>query len=120
MSSDTVGVGVDDLVTGEAVALELPAAGIALHALSGFLDVTITVLVLVAGGHSSDGDGYQTTAEVYSPPLAYPPTPTTTSGLNSLRTFRDIRRLLNNFSSTLKLLNVRLRFSPLTGNPIIL
>jgi len=49
MSSDTVGVGVDDLVTGEAVALELPAAGIALHALSGFLDVTITVLVLVAG-----------------------------------------------------------------------
>ena len=49
MSSDTVGVGVDDLVTGEAVALELPAAGIALHALSGFLDVTITVLVLFAG-----------------------------------------------------------------------
>ena len=49
MSSDTVGVGVDDLVTGEAVALELPAAGIALHALSGFLDVAITVLVLVAG-----------------------------------------------------------------------
>jgi uncharacterized RDD family membrane protein YckC len=49
MSSSTVGVGVDDLVTGEAVALELPAAGIALHALSGFLDVSITILVLVAG-----------------------------------------------------------------------
>ncbi len=47
MSSSTVGVGVDDLVTGEAVALELPAAGIALHALSGFLDVAVTILVLV-------------------------------------------------------------------------
>jgi len=49
MSSSTVGVGVDDLVTGEAVALELPAAGIALHALSGFLDVSIAVLALTAG-----------------------------------------------------------------------
>jgi uncharacterized RDD family membrane protein YckC len=49
VSSDTVGVGVDDLVTGEAVALELPAAGIAMHALSGFLDVAITVLALMAG-----------------------------------------------------------------------
>ena len=35
MSNSTVGVGVDDLVTGEAVALELPAAGIAIRALSG-------------------------------------------------------------------------------------
>jgi uncharacterized RDD family membrane protein YckC len=49
MSSSTVGVGVDDLVTGEAVALELPAAGIAMHALSGFLDVTTTALALVIG-----------------------------------------------------------------------
>jgi Predicted membrane protein/domain len=49
MSSSTVGVGVDDLVTGEAVALELPAAGIALHALSGFLDVSIAFLALMTG-----------------------------------------------------------------------
>ena len=47
MSSSTVGVGADDLVTGEAVALELPAAGIALHALSGFLDVAVTILALL-------------------------------------------------------------------------
>ena len=44
-----MGVGVDDLVTGEAVALELPAAGIALHALSGFLDVLLAVVALIAG-----------------------------------------------------------------------
>jgi uncharacterized RDD family membrane protein YckC len=49
MSSSTVGVGADDLVTGEAVALELPAAGIAMHALSGFLDVATALLVLVVG-----------------------------------------------------------------------
>ena len=49
MSSSTVGVGVDDLVTGEAVALELPAAGIAMHALSGILDVAITLLTLMVG-----------------------------------------------------------------------
>jgi uncharacterized RDD family membrane protein YckC len=49
MSSSTVGVGVDDLVTGEAVALELPAAGIAMHALSGVLDVVLTLVVFFAG-----------------------------------------------------------------------
>jgi uncharacterized RDD family membrane protein YckC len=49
MSSSTVGVGVDDLVTGEAVALELPAAGIAMHTVSGILDVAIAVVVLFAG-----------------------------------------------------------------------
>jgi uncharacterized RDD family membrane protein YckC len=49
MSSSTVGVGVDDLVTGEAVALELPAAGIAMHALSGILDVALTLAALLAG-----------------------------------------------------------------------
>ena len=49
MSNSTVGVGVDDLVTGEAVALELPAAGIALRALSGFLDVSVAVLALMVG-----------------------------------------------------------------------
>jgi uncharacterized RDD family membrane protein YckC len=49
MSSSTVGFGVDDLVTGEAVALELPAAGVALRALSGFLDVSIALLALFFG-----------------------------------------------------------------------
>ena len=49
MSSSTVGGGVDDLVTGEAVALELPAAGIAMHALSGILDVALTLAALSAG-----------------------------------------------------------------------
>jgi uncharacterized RDD family membrane protein YckC len=49
MSSSTLGVGVDDLVTGEAVALELPAAGIALHALSGFLDLMIAGVALWTG-----------------------------------------------------------------------
>jgi uncharacterized RDD family membrane protein YckC len=49
MSNSTVGVGVDDLVTGEAVALELPAAGIALHALSGALDLLIAGVVLWVG-----------------------------------------------------------------------
>lgn len=37
----TLGVGDDDLVTGEAVALELPAASIGLRILSGFLDYVI-------------------------------------------------------------------------------
>ena len=41
MSSSTVGVGVDDFVTGEAVALELPAAAIAVRALSGFVDLGV-------------------------------------------------------------------------------
>ena len=48
MSSSTVGVGVDDLVTGEAVALELPAAGVAVHAVSGAIDVVATLLLLWA------------------------------------------------------------------------
>jgi uncharacterized RDD family membrane protein YckC len=49
MSSSTLGVGVDDLVTGEAVALDLPAAGIAIRALSGFLDLLIAGLAMVVG-----------------------------------------------------------------------
>jgi len=61
MSSSTVGVGVDDLVTGEAVALELPAAGIALRALSGLLDLFIASVALwvglfVAGSLTQDAD----------------------------------------------------------------
>ena len=42
----TVGVGVDDLVTGEAVALELPAAGLAVRVVSGFVDVVVTAVAL--------------------------------------------------------------------------
>jgi len=49
MSNSTVGVGVDDLVTGEAVALELPAAGIAIRALSGALDLLIAGVALWVG-----------------------------------------------------------------------
>lgn len=41
MSSGTVGVGADDLVTGEAVALDLPHAGIGLRLCSGVLDLVI-------------------------------------------------------------------------------
>ena len=49
MSSSTVGVGDDDLVTGEAVALELPAAGVAVHAVSRVpIDVVATLLLLWA------------------------------------------------------------------------
>ncbi len=39
----------DDLVTGEAVALELPLASVAVRTVSGLVDVTVTVLVLLAG-----------------------------------------------------------------------
>jgi uncharacterized RDD family membrane protein YckC len=49
MSSSTLGVGADDLVTGEAVALELPAAGIAIRALSGALDLLIAFVALTVG-----------------------------------------------------------------------
>ncbi|MCY7289951.1 MAG: RDD family protein, partial [Cryobacterium sp.] len=49
MSSSTVGVGVDDFVTGEAVALELPAAGLALRALSGFVDLMVGGVALWVG-----------------------------------------------------------------------
>ena len=49
MSISTLGVGADDLVTGEAVALELPAAGIAIRALSGALDLLIAFMALMVG-----------------------------------------------------------------------
>ena len=41
MSSSTVGVGADDLVTGEAVALDLPHAGLGLRICSGLIDLVI-------------------------------------------------------------------------------
>jgi hypothetical protein len=49
MSSSAVVVGPDDLVTGEAVALELPETAIAMHALAGILNVVITLAALVMG-----------------------------------------------------------------------
>jgi uncharacterized RDD family membrane protein YckC len=49
MSSSTVGVGDDDLVTGEAVALELPAAGIGMRVLSALLDLFVAFVALYAG-----------------------------------------------------------------------
>jgi uncharacterized RDD family membrane protein YckC len=53
MSSSTVGVGDDDLVTGEAVALELPAAGIGMRVLSGFVDLVIAMVAINAGMFAS-------------------------------------------------------------------
>ncbi|MDQ6895578.1 MAG: RDD family protein [Actinomycetota bacterium] len=53
MSSATVGVGDDDFVTGEAVALDLPPASIGSRILSGFLDYTLVWVVtftLVSAG----------------------------------------------------------------------
>src|SRR5688500_12207055 len=47
MSSSTVGVGADDLVTGEAVALDLPPAGIGLRLCSGILDLVVGYLAFV-------------------------------------------------------------------------
>jgi uncharacterized RDD family membrane protein YckC len=41
VSSSTVGVGADDLVTGEAVALDLPHAGLGLRILSGIIDLVV-------------------------------------------------------------------------------
>ena len=41
MSSSTVGVGADDLVTGEAVALDLPHAGLGLRICSGIIDLVV-------------------------------------------------------------------------------
>ncbi|WP_270886374.1 RDD family protein [Pedococcus sp. 5OH_020] len=41
MSSSTVGVGADDLVTGEAVALDLPHAALGLRMVSGLIDILL-------------------------------------------------------------------------------
>lgn len=48
MSSSTVGVGADDLVTGEAVALDLPHAGLGLRICSGLIDVVVGLVALYA------------------------------------------------------------------------
>jgi len=47
MSSSTVGVGADDLVTGEAVALDLPNAGIGLRIVSGLIDLLVGGALLI-------------------------------------------------------------------------
>lgn len=46
MSSSTVGVGADDLVTGEAVALDLPHAGLGLRICSGLIDLVVGLVSL--------------------------------------------------------------------------
>jgi uncharacterized RDD family membrane protein YckC len=48
MSSSTVGVGADDLVTGEAVALDLPHAGLGLRICSGLIDLVVVFVALYA------------------------------------------------------------------------
>jgi uncharacterized RDD family membrane protein YckC len=45
-----VDLGVDDLVTGEAVALDLPPAGLASRMASGLLDVLVTLVMLLGVG----------------------------------------------------------------------
>jgi uncharacterized RDD family membrane protein YckC len=45
--SDSRGLGHDDLVTGEAVALDLPAATVALRVASGLIDVAVELVALV-------------------------------------------------------------------------
>lgn len=105
MSSSTVGVGVDDLVTGEAVALELPAAGVAVHAVSGAIDVVATLLLLwaasaVAVVATADADeALASTAMLLAVVLALLVLPTTLETLSrgrslgklalGLRTVRD-------------------------------
>jgi uncharacterized RDD family membrane protein YckC len=62
MSSSTVGVGADDLVTGEAVALDLPHASVGLRMLSGAIDLVVgytiyiilQILATVLGGGTDD------------------------------------------------------------------
>ena len=61
MSSSTVGVGADDLVTGEAVALDLPHAGLGLRLCSGLIDLAVGytalyVLQWVAYALAGSGD----------------------------------------------------------------
>jgi uncharacterized RDD family membrane protein YckC len=61
MTTGTVGVGADDLVTGEAVALDLPNAGIGLRILSGIIDLVVGYalfigLRLLAGALLADTD----------------------------------------------------------------
>lgn len=51
MSSDAyASLTADDLVTGEAVALDLPPAGLALRMASGLIDVVVTIVLLVVVG----------------------------------------------------------------------
>jgi len=41
--------GIDDLVTGEAVTLDLPPASLGMHLLAAMLDILVSVVVLIAG-----------------------------------------------------------------------
>lgn len=49
MSATTGGYAQDDLVTGEAVSLDLPVAGVGVRMVSGTIDVALAIAALVAG-----------------------------------------------------------------------
>jgi uncharacterized RDD family membrane protein YckC len=105
MSSSTIGVGADDLVTGEAVALELPAAGVAVRAVSGAVDVLATLVLLWAANivavlaTANSDDALLSTAMLLATVLALVVLPTTLETLTrgrslgklalGLRTVRD-------------------------------
>jgi uncharacterized RDD family membrane protein YckC len=105
MSSSTIGVGADDLVTGEAVALELPAAGVAVRAVSGAVDVLATLVLLWAANivavlaTADSDDALLSTAMLLATVLALVVLPTTLETLTrgrspgklalGLRTVRD-------------------------------
>lgn len=60
MGSSTVGVGADDLVTGEAVALDLPHAGLGLRICSGLIDLLVgfgALYVLQFAAYALAGSG---------------------------------------------------------------
>src|SRR4051794_8024665 len=50
MTTDRFPTDVDQLVTGEAVALELPAASVGIRLASGLIDVALQIALLVVGG----------------------------------------------------------------------
>ena len=96
MSSSTVGVGADDLVTGEAVALELPAAGVAVRAVSGAVDVLATLVLLWAANvvavlaTADSDDALLSTAMLLATVLALVVLPTT---LETLTRGRSLGKL---------------------------
>ncbi|WP_406831926.1 RDD family protein [Pedococcus sp. KACC 23699] len=105
MSSSTVGVGADDLVTGEAVALDLPHAAIGLRLASGVIDLVVGYVLLyglqfaaawLVGGADDALQAAVTTAAVIVALVAVPTTmETLTRGKTlghlavGLRTVRD-------------------------------
>jgi uncharacterized RDD family membrane protein YckC len=105
VTADVTGLGSDDLVTGEAVALDLPAATVGLRVASGVIDVLVEVLVMVAGltvalvSVSSSDDALVAVASVVTTVVALVALPTAVETLTrgrslgkvvlGLRTVRD-------------------------------